>query len=59
MLTGQARQLHRRTQGHIGSLTTLLERACYLAITTGVEAITRDILAQVVLDNAAELASPA
>lgn len=38
MLTSQARELHRRTQGRIASLMNLIDRAAYLAITTGVEA---------------------
>lgn len=54
MLLRQAAELHRRTQGHIGSLTNLLDRASYLAITTGVETITPEILSQVTIDNAAE-----
>lgn len=56
MLTDHAKLLHRRTQGRIGSLTTLLDRACYLAIHTGVEAVTLEVLDAVTLDNAAELA---
>lgn len=59
MLTSQARELHHRTQGHIGSLTALLDRACHLAIATGEEALTPGILATVAVDNAAELASRA
>ncbi len=54
MLVRQAAELHRRTQGHIGSLTNLLDRASYLAITTGVETITPEILSAVTIDNAAE-----
>ena len=56
MLTDHAKLLHQRTQGRIGSLTTLLERACYLAIHSGVEALTPEVLDAVTLDNAAELA---
>jgi hypothetical protein len=33
MLTQHAKLLHRRTQGHIASLTNLIDRACYLAMT--------------------------
>ncbi|WP_258234382.1 TniB family NTP-binding protein [Brevibacterium oceani] len=54
MLLRQATELHRRTQGHIGSLTNLLDRASYLAITTGVETINAEILSMVTIDNAAE-----
>ena len=54
MLTDQARELHRRTQGHIASLTNLVDRACYLAITTGVETITTELLAVTSVDNAAQ-----
>lgn len=54
MLIDQAKELYRRTQGHIGSLTNLLDRASYLAITTGVESITPEILSMVTIDNAAE-----
>lgn len=54
MLVDQAKELYRRTQGHIGSLTYLLDRASYLAITTGVETITPEILSAVTIDNAAE-----
>ena len=53
MLTDSAKELHRRTQGHIASLTNLVDRACYLAITTGTEAITADLLAGASSDNAA------
>ena len=53
MLIDQAKELYRRTQGHIGSLTNLLDRASYLAITT-VESITPEILSMVTIDNAAE-----
>ena len=54
MLTAHARKLHRRTQGCIGSLTNLLDRACYLAIATGAETITGDLIDQVTTDNAAQ-----
>jgi len=53
MLTDPARELHRRTQGHIASLTNLVDPACYLAITTGTETITADLLANTTTDNAA------
>src|SRR5690625_3057041 len=57
MLTDHAKLLARRTQGYIGSLTNLLDRACYLAIATGTETITRELIAQVTIDNAAELSA--
>lgn len=55
VLTDHATLLFARTQGHIGSLTTLLERACGIAFRTGAETLTEEILTRVVLDNAAEL----
>ncbi len=54
MLTDHAKELHRRTQGHIGSLTTLIERACALAIAAGVEAITGEVIEHTTIDNAAQ-----
>ena len=54
MLTRHASELHKRTQGHIGSLTNLIDRAAYLAIATGEETITTETLSDVVIDNAAE-----
>ena len=54
MLTCRAEVLFERTQGYIGSLTNLIDRAAYLAIVTGVEDITDEILGEVVIDNAAE-----
>lgn len=53
MLCDHARELHRRTQGHIASLTNLIDRACYLAIKTGTENITTDVLTATTNDNAA------
>src|SRR5699024_12017385 len=44
MLTDHASRLHERTQGCIGSLTNLLDRVCYLAIATGTETITGDLI---------------
>lgn len=52
------KELFRRTQGHIGSLTNLLDRASYLAIATGTEAITPDLLKEVIVDNAAQRNTP-
>jgi hypothetical protein len=57
MLTDSAKDLHCRTQGHIASLTNLVDRACYLAITTGTEAITADLLDATSIDNAAHTLS--
>lgn len=54
VLTRHARELHRRTQGHIGSLTNLLEHACQVAIASGTEDITDETLALAVADNASE-----
>lgn len=59
MLTDHAKELHRRTQGHIASVTNLIDRACYLAITTGTETITADLLADTSTDNAASTLSRA
>lgn len=53
MLTDHASELFRRTQGHIGSLTTLIERACDQAIRTGTETITSGLIATTSIDNAA------
>ncbi|MFZ1286577.1 MAG: TniB family NTP-binding protein [Candidatus Phosphoribacter sp.] len=55
VLTDQAQLLFARTQGHIGSLTTLLERACGLAYRSGTETLTEQTLTRVALDNAAAL----
>lgn len=54
MLTDHAKMLHRRTQGHIASLTNLIDRACYLAIDTGAETLTKDLLTATTVDNAAQ-----
>lgn len=53
MLSEHAGELFRRTQGHIGSLTTLIERACDQAIRTGIETITDTVIAKTSIDNAA------
>lgn len=55
VLTDHADLLFARTQGHIGSLTTLLERACGIAYRADIETLTEEVLTRVVLDNAAEL----
>lgn len=54
MLTGHAKKLHQRTQGHIASLTNLLDRTCYLAISTGAETITAELIDCATIDNAAQ-----
>lgn len=59
MLVSHAKELHRRTQGHIGSLTNLLDRASYVAIRSGVEQITAEVLAAATGDNAAETSARA
>jgi hypothetical protein len=57
MLVDQAKELHRRTQGRIASLTNLLDRVSYLAITSGAETITADLIAATTIDNAAQVSS--
>jgi hypothetical protein len=57
MLVEHAKELHRRTQGRIASLTNLLDRVSYLAITSGVEAITDELIADTTIDNAAQVSS--
>ncbi|GAA3684770.1 TniB protein [Yimella lutea] len=59
MLVGHAKELDRRTQGCIGSLTNLLDRASYVAIRNGVERITPEVLAAATGDNAAETSARA
>jgi hypothetical protein len=54
MLTDHARLLHKRTQGRIGSLTNLLDRACYRAIVDETEQLDEDLLRSVTTDNAAQ-----
>lgn len=56
MLVDVADYLFERTTGHIGSYFTLLVRGCYRAIRTGTEALTRDLLDGVRLDEASEQA---
>jgi hypothetical protein len=56
MLTDLAGYLFERTSGHIGSYFTLLMRGCYRAIRGGTEALNRDLLDQVRLDEASEQA---
>jgi hypothetical protein len=56
MLTRQAGYLFGRTGGHIGSYITLITRGCWKAITTCEERLSRDVLDQVRIDEAAEQA---
>ena len=57
MLVEHAKQLHRRTQGRIASLTNLIDRVCYLAIKTGAETTNGDLIAAATIDNAAQVSS--
>lgn len=57
MLTEHARELFRRTQGHVASLTNLIDRACYVAVASGAETIDRDIIDAVTTDNAATVSA--
>lgn len=54
MMVPLTKELYRRTQGHIGTLTNLLDHANHVAVRTGVERITREVLDQALADNAAE-----
>jgi hypothetical protein len=56
-LPGLAEFLYRRSSGMIGSLSQLIRGAAILAIETGAEKITRDLLGAVPVDYAAERAS--
>ena len=56
-LPAQARYLHQRTGGMIGSLTHLIRGAAIRAILGGQEAITRPLLDSVRIDHAAESAT--
>lgn len=53
-LTRHADYLFTRTGGHIGSLMTLVNRGTVKAIRTGDEAITRDLLDTIPIDETAE-----
>jgi hypothetical protein len=57
MLTDHAKAIYLRTQGHIASLTNLLDRVCYQAITTGVETISAELIEHATIDNAAQSSS--
>lgn len=54
MLVDHAKELHRRTQGRLVSLTNLLDRVAYLAITSGAETVNADLIAATTIDNAAQ-----
>lgn len=56
MLTEIADYLFERSTGHIGSFFSLISRGCYRAIRTGDEAITRELLDGVRIDEASERA---
>jgi hypothetical protein len=56
-LAVQAKYLHQRTGGMIGSLTHLIRGAAIRAILGGQEAITRQLLDTVRIDHAAESAT--
>jgi hypothetical protein len=56
-LPGLAEFLYRRSGGMIGTLSQLIRGAAVLAIETGTEAITRDLLGAVPVDYAAERAA--
>ena len=53
MLVDHARLIFERTQGHIASLASLVERCAHLAIATGEETISEKILSMAVTDSAA------
>jgi hypothetical protein len=57
MLVDHAKELHGRTQGRIASLTNLLDRVSYLAITSAVETINADLIGATTVDNAAQISS--
>jgi hypothetical protein len=46
--------MFQRSSGHFNSLADLIRRGCHRAITTGTERLTRELLDQVTLDEAAE-----
>jgi hypothetical protein len=56
-LAAQAKYLHQRTGGMIGSLTHLIRGAAIRAILSGQEAITRQLLDTIRIDHAAESAT--
>jgi hypothetical protein len=56
-LTGQARYLHQRTGGMIGSLMHLIRAAAITAIIDGTEAINPDLLDDIQIDHSAQSAA--
>lgn len=56
MLVDLAEYLFERTTGHVGSYFTLIVRGAYRAIRSGTEALSRDLLDQIRLDEASEQA---
>ncbi|WP_220489606.1 ATP-binding protein [Promicromonospora sukumoe] len=57
-LIRQAKYLHQRTGGSISSLSQLVRQAAISAILLETEAVTRDLLDEMVIDHAAESAAP-
>jgi Bacterial TniB protein len=57
LLPAMAEDLYRRTGGMIGSLSQLIRGAAILAIETGTEKITEDLLDLIPIDYAAQLAA--
>jgi hypothetical protein len=55
MLVDQAALILKRTTGRLISLAQLIEGVCDLAILTGAETVTEDLIKKVRVDNAAEL----
>lgn len=53
-LVGLSEYLFERTGGHIGSLTTLINRGCYKAVKSGKQRLTRELLNGLRIDAAAE-----
>ncbi len=56
ILIEHADYLYRRTDGHIGSLSALLRRACAAAIYTKTEALSKKLFDNITIDSAAERA---
>ncbi|WP_370071181.1 TniB family NTP-binding protein [Mycobacterium sp. MAA66] len=56
MLVEQADYLYARSGGHIGSLLTLIRRACTAAIIDGCELLTMKLFESIAIDSAAERA---
>lgn len=56
ILVEHADYLYRRTEGHIGSLSALLRRACAAAIYTKTEALSKKLFDSIIIDSAAERA---